>query len=65
MNKTQDERVKEMITLCSKLRSLGLTRQYPDIEDLYKIINSYIKTGESIKGTILFIEGKKKYFMIL
>ncbi len=62
LNKTQQERLNEMLVIGKKLNSLGLSRQYPVIEELYTIINDYIKTGISIKGTLLLVEGKKKIY---
>lgn len=62
MDKTIQERLNEMVVIGYKLSSFGLTRKYEIIEDLYLLINEYIKTGRSMTGVIPFIEGKKKIY---
>ena len=60
MSKTQVQRLNEMLVISKKLQSLGLTKQYVVMEELYTIINNYIKYGESNSGKIPFIEAKKQ-----
>ena len=50
-NRTSEERQEQVNIIKSKLLEYQLDDRVPDIETLYKIMDNYIETGQSISGT--------------
>lgn len=58
--KTKDERVVDVKPIIHKLNDLQLNMSYEPIRKMYKVINEYIKEGESRKINIAFPEVKRR-----
>jgi hypothetical protein len=58
--KTKEERVADVKPIIHKLNDLQLNMSYEPIRKMYKIVNEYIKEGESRKINIAFPEVKRR-----
>jgi hypothetical protein len=58
--KTKQERVADVKPIICKLNDFQLNMSYEPIRKMYKIINEYIKEGESRKINIAFPEVKRR-----
>ena len=58
--KTKEERVADVKPIIHKLNDLQLNMSYEPIRKMYKVINEYIKEGESRKINIAFPEVKRR-----
>ena len=50
--KTQEERTKEMVRLYQQLQSLGIQRQFEEMEVFYTAANEFIKNNRESSGVI-------------
>ena len=50
--RTLEERTNEINTLKPKIESLGLSSSFNGIDELYLIMDKFIKDGQSVSGTI-------------
>jgi len=58
--KTKEERAADVKPIIHKLNELQLNMSYEPIRKMYKVINEYIKEGESRKINIAFPEVKRR-----
>ena len=58
--KTKEERIADVKPIIHKLNDLQLNMSYEPIRKMYKVINEYIKEGESRKINIAFPEVKRR-----
>jgi hypothetical protein len=58
--KTKEQRVADIKPIIHKLCELQLNMSYEPIRKMYKMINEYIKEGESRKINIAFPEVKRR-----
>lgn len=63
--KTESERKDEVLNIINKLNSLGLSSEYPGVNDFYKICKDYIKTGNGGNGKIKLLGLKRVLEYIL
>ena len=54
IERTEDERRAEVKPIMEKLNDLKFNVTYEPIKELYKILTTYIKTGETVKINIPF-----------
>ena len=59
-HKTKEERVADIKPIIHRLNEFNLNMSYEPIRKMYKIINEYIKEGESHKINIAFPEVKRR-----
>jgi hypothetical protein len=58
--KTKEQRATDVKPIIHKLNELQLNMSYEPIRKMYKVINEYIKEGESRKINIAFPEVKRR-----
>jgi hypothetical protein len=58
--KTKEQRSADVKPVIQKLNELNLNMSYEPIRKMYKVINEYIKEGESRKINIAFPEVKRR-----
>lgn len=50
--KTQEERLKEMLELYRQLQTLGIEKQFEEVEEFYTAANEFIRNKQSAYGKI-------------
>lgn len=60
VERTVEERKSEVKIIINKLIELELTMSFPAVKELYKIMNTYIADGQTVKINIDFPEFSRK-----
>ena len=63
--KTKEFRLNEITVIKSKLAELELDNRYAEIEELIRVMDNFVKTGESNSGKMVLTNSNKDICYIL